>query len=88
MADGTSNTLRSFPRANIGFTRCWPYDVRKSAIADLRWESRAAESELVVLDPAFAGMNGMGFAGAAKGEATWLWPESQMWAFRLIKSQC
>ena len=29
--------LRSPPRANVGFTRCWPYCVRKSAKADLRW---------------------------------------------------
>ena len=55
-ACGRSINPRSFPRANIGFTRCWPYDLRKSAKADLRWESRATRRPpRFALDPRFRG---------------------------------
>jgi hypothetical protein len=58
--DQQANTLRSFPRTNIGFTRCWHIYVRKSAKADLRWESSTKTNAVRFLlwVPACAGTSG------------------------------
>src|SRR6185437_6826191 len=49
---------RSFPHTNIGFTRCWQLNVRKSAKAGLRWESSSLKRHPRPWTPAYAGVSG------------------------------
>src|SRR6185312_3642767 len=54
---GAGNMFRSFPHAKVGFTRCWPYCVRKSARDDCDGGPWATinEDKLVLLDSRLRG---------------------------------